>query len=55
MLFDDDKGVEEPLNEVDLEDGLGLRINARYYVQIFDHTKGKSLQRNQQMNIEQPL
>jgi len=32
ILYDDDKGVSETLNETDTSDGLGLRINARYHV-----------------------
>ena len=46
--MDDDKGLNEPLNETD-EDGIGLRINARYFMQIFDTKKGKSFQRERQL------
>ena len=42
ILFDDDLGIEEPLNETESDD-LGLRINALYYMHIFDYTKGKSI------------
>lgn len=41
-LGDDGKGVQEPLNERDL-DGFGIRVSAKYYMQIFDRKKGKSL------------
>jgi alpha-mannosidase len=42
-LRDDHKGVEEPLNETDTFDDYGLQVNARYYMQIFNAEKGKSL------------
>ena len=45
LLFDDRRGVNEPLNEVTWED-KGIAVNAKYYVQIFDYTKTKSLQRH---------
>jgi len=54
LLQDDVRGVIEPLNEVDNE-GVGLRVNARYYMQIFDRSKGNSLQRQQQIYVDQPL
>jgi hypothetical protein len=41
ILFDDDLGIEEPLNETE-SDGLGLRVNALYYMHIFDFYKGLS-------------
>jgi len=47
--------VQEPLNETDRKDHLPIRVNARYYMQIFDTVKGQSLQRQQQIKIEQPL
>ena len=31
---DDAKGVCEPLDEKDMSDGLGIKVNARYYMQI---------------------
>jgi len=43
-LWDDDKGVNEELNETDSDD-IGLRITAKYYMQIFDRVKGNSVQR----------
>ena len=48
-LFDDDKGVNEELNETESDD-LGLRITAKYYMQIFDTVKGASVQRQRQLN-----
>lgn len=44
LLFDDDHGVAEALNETE-SDGLGIKSNAKYYLQIFDTLKGKSAQR----------
>ena len=45
LLFDDRRGVNEPLDEVNRWE-KGIAVNAKYYVQIFDHTKTKSLQRH---------
>lgn len=42
LLGDDDKGIEENLNETDTVDDLGIQVNARYFMQIFDRNKGKS-------------
>lgn len=42
ILTDDSKGVDEVLNETEA-DGMGLRITARYFMQIFDTKKGRSL------------
>lgn len=53
-LGDDGKGVMEPLQEKD-QDGFGIRVAAKYYMQIFDTKKGKSQQRQQQISIEEPL
>ena len=46
-LFVDDKGLKEPLNETTSEDDIGIRVNAKYYMQIFDTKKSKSVQRSQ--------
>ena len=35
MLFDDQRGVREPLNERDA-DGSGVKVNAVYYLNIFN-------------------
>jgi hypothetical protein len=40
---DDAKGVLEALNETDSNGEFGLRVNARYYMQIFDFKRAKSL------------
>jgi hypothetical protein len=54
LIFDDNKGVIEPLNETD-SDGFGLKVNSRYWLHIFDTNVTKSLQRKQQLVIDQPL
>lgn len=53
-VSDDDHGVNEALNDRDFND-VGLAVNAKYYMQIFNTKKGKSLQRSHQINIEQPF
>ena len=50
-MGDDGLGINEALNETD-KDGDGYRIYSKYYLQIFDHIKGKSLQREQQIEIQ---
>ena len=47
LLQDDLKGVQEPLNETDRSDSRPIRVNARYFMHIFDTSKGESLQRAQ--------
>lgn len=54
LIQDDIRGVEEPLNERDSK-GKGLRVNARYYMHIFDRLKGQSKQRTQQQYIDQSI
>jgi hypothetical protein len=51
---DDNKGVGEVLSEVDQSDS-GIKVTAKYWMQIFDYTKDHSLQRDQQIFIDQPL
>ena len=46
LLGDDDKGLNEPVDERD-GNGVPIRVAARYYMQIFDSGKAKSLQRSQ--------
>ena len=43
---DDNKGVDEPLNETDSQ-GHGNKVTAIYNMQIFDYTTGRSKQRHQ--------
>jgi hypothetical protein len=42
LMEDDNKGVIEPLDEID-EHGNGIQVTAKYFMQIFDTKKGKSL------------
>lgn len=42
LLGDDVKGLNEPLIEVD-KNGVPIRVAAKYYMQIFDTKKAKSL------------
>jgi hypothetical protein len=44
VFEDDDLGVDEFLNETEA-DGLGIRVTANYYMQIFNVQKGLSKQR----------
>ena len=46
LTEDDSKGVVEALNEVDSKD-QGVRVSAKYWMQIFDFTKDHSLQREE--------
>lgn len=41
VFNDDDLGVDEYLNETEA-DGLGIRVTANYYMQIFNREKGLS-------------
>lgn len=54
LLKSDHKGLEEALNEQD-EKNYGIKVNGKYYMQILDITKGKSLQREHQQYQDQPL
>ena len=54
LLFDDNRGVAEPLNETDAL-GRGIAVNARYFVQVFDTSKTNSLQRRTQLKIDDPV
>ena len=45
VLDVDNKGVGEALNETDIHDDKGIQVNAKYYMHIFDRSKGESLQR----------
>lgn len=44
VLFDDDLGIEESLNETDV-DGFGLQSTALYYLHMFEMERGESFQR----------
>ena len=53
-MYDDNRGVGEALNEENLEK-KGIAVNAKYFVQIFDYTKTKSLQRQTQLLVDEPM
>jgi len=53
VLMTDEYGASTGVNETD-RDGKGVRVRAKYFMQIFDTKKGRSLQREQQLNIQQP-
>lgn len=55
LFFDDDRGVVEPLNEVDPLTNQGIAVNAQYRVQIFDIAKSESVQRRAQLVIDEPI
>ena len=53
---DPKNGYDNVLNDTDKDGGYkGVRVNAEYNMQIFDTSKGKSLQRDQQIKTDQPL
>ena len=54
LLFDDNRGVGEALNETD-KVGRGIEVNAKYFIQIFDTTTTESLQRQTQLVIDEPI
>ena len=54
ILTDDNKGVTEPLMETG-KDGFGLKVNAKYWLDVFDFKEGTSSQRKNQLKVDQPL
>lgn len=38
LFYDDDRGLDQPLNEKD-RNGKGIAVNALYRVQLFDFTQ----------------
>lgn len=54
LLADDNKGVDEPLNETQA-DGRGIAVNAKYYLTITDLTKDRSVQRKTQLLTDEPI
>jgi len=46
ILMKDGYDTGTGINQTD-RDGRGIRVTARYYMQIFDTNKGQSLQREQ--------
>jgi len=53
MNKDDWRGMGEPLNETDAN-GNGISVPATYYVQLFNRSQRKSLQRVMQQRMDQP-
>lgn len=51
---DDNKGVDEPLNETD-KAGNGIIVTANYKMQIFNWKTHKSLQRQEQLLTTNPI
>jgi len=51
---DDNKGVAEPLKEVD-QYGNGIRVPATYYLQYSNMDSESSQQRLVQMKVDDPL
>lgn len=51
LLYDDYCGIDEALNETD-SDGFGLQSTALYYLHMFEMERGVSLQRQQQLKIQ---
>ena len=54
LFFDDDRGVEEALNETD-SFGNGITVPATYHLHLFDRTVEESAQRYIQMMVDEPL
>lgn len=54
LIEEDRTNKMDILNETDSR-GVGLRATTRYFMQIFDWTKGGSKQREVQINLQQPL
>ena len=54
LMFEDGRGVGENLNETN-ENGVGIQVNTRYFLQIFDRSTRKSEQRQVQLAVDEPL
>lgn len=54
LFKDDGRGVGEALNETDEFDN-GIQVTTTYYVQIFNRSQEKSMQRNWQLHTDDPL
>lgn len=54
LFYDDWRGVEEPLNEVDAQ-GNGIFVPATYRLQLFSRQTEDSYQRRIQLNVDEPL
>ena len=55
LLYDDDRGLDEPLDETQ-SNGKGIAVNAVYRVQLFDASDpSRSMQRRAQLVIDEPI
>lgn len=54
LYYDDHRGVNEALNEVEV-DGNGITVTSSYYMHIFNLAKEESLQRQFQLTQDEPL
>ena len=54
LRHDDWRGVGEALNETN-SSGVGIQVNTRYFVQVFDTTKTSSVQRKVQLTVDEPI
>ena len=55
LLYDDDRGLDEPLDETQ-SNGKGIAVNAVYRVQLFDASHpSRSMQRRAQLVIDEPI
>ena len=54
LYHDDNRGVDEALNER-TADGLGIAVTATYRTQLFNLTSSKSLQRQTQLMVDEPV
>ena len=54
LLHDDNKGVTDPLNEMQ-PDGRGIAVNTKYFVSFTDLSTQKSVQRKVQLLDDEPL
>ena len=54
LMFDDWRGVGEPLDEKNSK-LVGIEVNNRYFMQLFDRTVQDSEQRQMQLVVDEPL
>ncbi len=54
LAHDDWRGVGEALDETN-SDGVGIEVNTRYFLQLFDYTNEASLQRKVQLVVDEPI
>ena len=54
LTHDDNKGVTDPLNEVQ-PDGRGIAVNTKYFVSFTNLASQKSVQRKTQLVDDEPI